>query len=782
MGQHMEIMDALVKASAPLDEVNELIGVELRELKLKLEQHRPERVIELARLACLPWNVAGMTKPDTEGGPAKAELLALIALTSDGANSDGSAADEVPNSLYLEAHEWAESVEKLIALLQAREFVAMKEKPADDLDRIAFSARSKEVWIRSSSYPDMVKTTHDALFEREAIPAALSGLLGFDASDAYRVLTRLHDLQVKAMNDRLEASFDAMFGAYESGETPPTSEIADEARIAINIGWQPTANLVAISSADVAVSLEVEIDVVEAVLNWFSLDLGEQDTQVVLEGFLRGDNPLRTNPVVRTERGQFMLVHDALVLPAIRENLEQALKTSQEWEQYQKWRGDLLEDLGKTAFERVLPGATTHSAFDYFVPANAHEALASPSKYTKKVEGDLLFILDDVAIIVEAKAAAITPAARAGETRMLRRSLTDIITKASVQAARLQQRIDADRGVRFHDGGWLDLEHIREIHTVALSLDDLSGVATATSDLVHAGLLDANHIPWVVSVHDLQIIVDVVDRPAEFLLYLRRRRDPEVSLAFVAPDELDLFLYFYEAGLYVAPDPQLMTEQLPFISAPSPGDLRRRAKQRRALITSRTDPLDAWYYAKLDPELPRVKKPVLTGSPMIPLVEELQEHGSYGWLSLGATLLSGSTKAQADFSRIPKNLLAHPRADGGEKTQAVPIGNSLSDAWLLIWMTRPAHRDVEEVIQVGREYLRAKKYQLKVRRGAVFLYDEATKELINVTYDGTLPTPDPMMDRAIARLVPIDKMPSPIPPKAKRASASPTKRKKRKRR
>lgn len=782
VSRQMEIVGELSMNDAPVDEADRLIRLELAELKTKLMQHRPERVIELARLACLPWNVAGMTKPDTEGGPAKAEILALVALTTRGAESDGSAADEIPNSLYQAAHEWAESVEKLMLLLQARDFAAMSSEPVDDLGRIAFSARSKEVWVRSTSYPDMVKTTHDALFEHGAMPAALSTILGFDASDAYRVLTGLHELQVGAMNDRLEKSFDAMFAAYESGKTSANLGLVKEARITFNNGWQPTADLVAMSSTAIAASLEVEIELVEAVLNQFSVDLSEQDTLAVLERFLMGDNPFRTNPVVRTERGQFMLVHDALVLPAIRENLEQKLKTSGQWEQYQKWRGELLEDLGRTALERLLPGARAYSAFDYFVPATESEEQGSPSKYTKKVEGDLLFIVDDVAIIVEAKAVAITPAARAGETRKLRRSLTDIITKASVQAARLQQRIEEDRGVRLRESGWLDLDHIREIHTVALSLDDLSGVATATSDLVQAGLLDANHIPWVVSIHDLQVIADVVDRPAEFLLYLRRRRDPEVSLAYAASDELDLFLYFYEAGLYVAPDPKRMAEDLPYMDIPRTGDLRRRAKQRRAFITSRTDPLDAWHFSRLDPTLPRVNKPVLTGCPMIPLAEDLQDRGVYGWLSVGATLLSGSTKAQADFSRIPKNLLAHPRGDGRERTQAVPIGNSLSDAWLLVWMTRPRGRDIEDVIQGGREYLGAKKYQLKINRGALFLYDEVTKKLVNVTYDGTLPTPDPLMDRAIVGLVPVEKMPSPPPPKAKRASKGTAKKKKRKRR
>lgn len=778
----MLIMQAVSTTDDPLDEVDRRIKMVLTELEARLNNHRPERVIELARLACLPWNVAGKTRPDTDGGPTKAELLALIALTSGGTDSDGSTNDEMPNLLYHEAYEWAESVEKLIDLVQVREFLAMQEKPADDLDRIAFSVRSKEVWMRSTSYPDMVKTTHEALFGHEAISAGLSALLGFDASVAYQVLTRLHELQVNAMNDRLEASFDAMASAYELGETSRDSEIAKQTRIAFNAAWQPTADLVAISSAAIAASLEAEMGVVEAVLNRFTVELNEHDSLAILDGFVGGDNPFRTNPVVRTERGQFMLVHDALVLPAIRENLEQALRTSRVWEQYQKWRGDLLEDLGRIALERVLPGATTYSAFDYFVPANDRETLATPSGYTKKVEGDLLFILDDVAIIVEAKAAAITPAARAGETRKLRRNLTDIITKASIQAARLQKRIEDDRGVRLHAGGWLDLGHIREIHTVALSLDDLSGVSTATSDLVQAGLLDAGHIPWVVSIHDLQVIVDIIDRPADFLLYLRRRRDPEVSLAYAAADELDLFLYFYESGLYVAPDPKRMAAELPYISAPSPGDLRRRSKQGRAIIAARTDSLDAWHSAKLDPSLPRVCKPALTGSPMISLAEELQERGYQGWLSLGATLLSGSTKAQADFSRIPKNLLAHPRDDGRERSQAVPIGTSLSDAWLLIWMTRPAVRNIDEIAQSAREYLRAKKYQMKIIRGAVFIYDEATKQLIDVAYDGTLPTPDPEMDRVILQLFPVDKMPGPLPPKAKRSSTATAKRKRRKKR
>lgn len=780
--RHLRLVAELASEESPLDVLDARIDAELAELRDELAPHRPERVVELARLACLPWTVGGQIKPDTEGGPTKAELLALLALGMCAGQDDGSPAEEEPNSLYQAAHQWATSAGTLIELAQVRELVAIRKRPAEDLDFIAYSARSKEVWIRATSYPDMVKATYDRLFGQPDVRTALTTHFGFDAEDAYDVLSRLHELQVQAANERWEAGFGAIAAAYETSMTTganPDTATRDNVRAAHNRGWQPSADLVAITVGELAASLGRDPAQVEEVLRRFTVDIEQATARDIVNAFISGDNPLRTNPVVRTERGAFLLVHDALVLPAIRENLEQELKTLSEWEQYQKARGTLLEELGRSALEKLLPGATTHASFDYFVPASEHEAESDPTSYTKRVEGDILLVVDDVAVIVEAKAVAISPESRAGQTRRLRRDLTGIVTKASEQAARLQQRIEQDGGVRLRDVGWLDLAHIREIHTIALSLEDLSGVATATSDLVLAGLLDAGHIPWVVSIHDLQVIAQIVDRPAEFLLYLRRRRDPEVSLAFAAPDELDLFLYFYEAGLYVAPDPAVMAAELPYVASPRPSDIRRRKQQGRALITSRTDALDAWHHAELDPELPRVAKPALTGSPATSLVDDLQARGTYGWLSIGATLLSASTKAQADFMRIPQRLLASPDPGGRERCQAVPIGARLSDAWLLVWMTKPPHATLDDIVKLATAYARAKKYQLKFTRGAVFIFDEETRELVEVIYDGTRPTPDPDMDRAIVGLFPPDKMSSVPPPNRRNSSRSKNKKRKR---
>lgn len=120
------------------------------------------------------------------------------------------------------------------------------------------------------------------------------------------------------------------------------------------------------------------------------------------------------------------------------------------------------------------------------------------------------------------------------------------MTRAAEQAGRLKERMEKDRGFRLRDGTWVNTENVREIHTMAVSLEDLSGVSTATADMLRAGLLDAESIPWTVSLNDLRLIVELVDPSAVavFLLYLRRRRHPEATVVFAAVDELDFFLNF----------------------------------------------------------------------------------------------------------------------------------------------------------------------------------------------------------------------------------------------
>ena len=206
-------------------------------------------------------------------------------------------------------------------------------------------------------------------------------------------------------------------------------------------------------------------------------------------------------------------------------------------------------------------------------------------------------------------------------------------------------------------------------------------VTTATVELVRAGLIDPANIPWTVSLHDLELITELVDRPAEFLLYLRRRRDPLTTHVYMAPDELDLFLLYFEGNLWAEPDPDEVYKTFPFTGPSTSAARRRFREQGRAYITSRTDQLDEWHYSKSRTGGPTAPKPHMFHSPAGQLIDELMERGVFGALSLGATLLSGSTAFQEQIADMEPVVVkgAWGQAPPGRGDPAAPV--SLGRGW-----------------------------------------------------------------------------------------------------
>ena len=614
--------------------------------------------------------------------------------------------------------------------------------------------RGSQVMVRNTSYPDMAERTVTDLLDGEAVVRAelVSGL-GFDAHDAIQVLTAVHKIQQDQVNDRGEDFAAALNDLRDTAETATDregqgpEEPSDELKAQLSARWlevvgkffEPDLEASTVPVAKIVAETGLEERRVRAIVQRFTVDITGQTPADVVDAFTAGDNPLRPRPFIATGGDRVLLPHHTLSVDAVKENLEEYLKGTEVWETYQNHRGDLLEARVRGALERVLPaGAEFRNAFHYFVPAtDAEDAAADPAKYTKKVEGDHLVVVDDVAIIVEDKAGAVSSIAKGGKTNRLRTDLTSIITKAADQARRLGDLIERDGGIRTEDG-WVDLTQIREVHTIAVSLDDLMSVATATVELVRAGLIGPANIPWTVSLHDLELITELVDRPAEFLLYLRRRRDPVTTHVYMAPDELDLFLLFFEGNLWAEPDPDAVYKTFPFTGPPTSAARRRFRDQGRAYITSRTDQLDAWHYFKSRLGGPTVPKPRMFHSPAGQLIDEVMARGVFGALSLGATLLSGSTAFQEQIATQANVLLDNPHP-GRSRQVAVPVTQmtNAEDGWLLVWSTHPTgSTDLGTTIAEQERYLRLKKHQLGLPRGALFLFDQRSRELVHISYDG----------------------------------------------
>ena len=775
------LMGTFAAADDPATAVGTALETAVAELVTKLGRFDAIRLIEIARQRFLPMAREGEMPVTAEAGAAYLELLALVALSVQGTATTGAPMVEDQEMSHF-VFEVKGELDTILRLAQLRAFAAVD--PADKLALVSILIRGAEVWIRNPSYPEMVERTNLALLDgNPEVRADLNARLGFDATDTLAVLDACHRLQEVSLNDRIQTMGDAVSDAMEAAQEGRDDDgLAELARSSFTSMFAPDAEQATVAIDDIAADTGIAEERVRAVVERFRIDLQAATPTDVVDAFTTGRNPMRIRPLIVGDNGRVMLAHSALNVFAVRENLEEHLKTSPPvWAKYAKHRGDLLESRTRAALGRVLPGAHFRDAFEYYVPASdAEEKAADPAKYTKRVEGDHLVVLDDVAIIVEDKAVALSALSRGGKTTRIRTDLTGIITKAAQQAGRIRDGIERDAGLRIEGEGWVDLSHIREIHTIAVSLDDLSTVLTATAELVQAGLLAPDNIPWTVSLHDLELITDLVARPTEFLLYLRRRRDPDVTVMFRAPDELDLFLYFFEDGLWVEPDPAQVRAAFPFLPEPTAAELSRYRARQPSFLTSRTDQLDQWFHTKdragVSPG--PAPKPAMVPSPLAPLLDDLQSRNATGWLSIGASLLSLATPAQQKFARHADGLLNNPLPDGQGRSLTVPIAQSVAPAegWLFVWATLPKGHDPAGAEKSLRDYLRAKKHQLGLPRGVVLLYDEPTRDLLGAFYDGHNGPLDSTQTAILRSLRPASDLQRSIHPNAKRPSRDPKSR------
>lgn len=726
--------------------------------------YEPLGTLEAIRMMTLPFAQAGFHPPaETQNGLAVCEVL-TIALLGASAQLDGTTvARRVDQELCgIVSERLIPLADELLKLATVRDILIADK--FDEMTQVAGAVRDSGRWVRNTSYPEMKEETVKGLFGVAAVDKGVKSLIGFGVEDALSFLNACNLMQM----EKFDARCHRLVEDFDSIDLIPAEVSTDKASLGAFDGlaglFNPTGAQAAVPIADVAAKAGLSKEAGSKVAGFFaaSASLGEEVREV--RTYLDGSSPLRTRPLLVRD-GLVMLIHPALITDSVESSFEGALKGSAYWETYAAHRGKYLEARVADLFKTVLPGVVEYHDVEYFVPADDSETRDDPPSYTKVVEGDHLFVLDDVAFIVEDKAIPLSDRSRTGELSPLRRNLATAIKKGAEQAVRMKQRVIDDHGLRLRDGSWIDLADVREVHTVVTSLDDMPGIATATAKLVGAGLLSPEDIPWTVSLNDLDLIVQLVDRPAEFLLYVRRRTEPKATEMFMAVDELDLFLLFFQTGLYVEPDPEAVAREIPWIRGFQNGAARRFRRQGPGLVTSQTDALDTWYYSLHPPvgseAVDAAPKPHMASSPLNPLIDWLRDNDIFGWLSIGATLLEGSSDAQQRLAAYPDYLLSNPARNGQPRSIAVPWGLTKESGWLLVWMTRPGSKDSEWVLNQAHAYLVAKKEQLGYRRGASFVFDERSGSIIGASYDSgqTVVRPE-VLSELVALLRPLGDMDS----------------------
>ena len=738
-------------------------------------------VLDLMRQRVVVAKSMGYEDPKFAATPVAIEIVAAIALAR-GTRSPAipSAPDAAQKSLDVLLDSAAQAL-----VVGGFAFMAEAAASTDELSKLIAEYRGSLLQIRNKQY----EAFHDRL-NKELFDGApeLERALGFTFSEYLAVREAIDDGYMEDYGSAMDTwaavakDWSADRQAKQSNET---IELGQAAVMALHITPGARASFTA---QEIAARSGVAQVRVTLILDTFSASFIKADPVRAVLDILDGNNPFSTAALIKDSVGNYLQLALPIGTDCLRQVAEERLKGTPQFQPYNERRKEVSERLSIEYLESALGVPVVLADFHYFAPnkgVDVTELGSSALKITavgKDCEADALFIIGDVAICVEVKASSLTPLAKRGDPTYMRRDLNTTIGSATSQAHRLENLIEENGGVWLGDRSWFDLTAIREVRSIAICVDDLGPLGTALDALVRGGIITDTKFPWIVTLSDLSTISEVVDRPAEFLLYLRRRTEPSTSRRFSAIDELDMFMFFLKGGLYLQPDPDAMFARYPDSSPPTDSERRQYAAQADTVrIDVHTDSLDAWMQTRQ--HIGHSPKPTFDSDPgVLAIVDFLADGQKPGWFRFGADLLNLASEPQHNVVAGMKRIAAQTRRDKQHHSFAM----GFAGAWgypILFGYTREKSRPIEDALEDLDLYMVAKKHQTRADRALGLLSDDYG-QIRAVRYANNLFEPDADIDELVKemRLIPAERMGRAIPPSARRTTkrlASSKKNKKR---
>lgn len=736
-------------------------------------------IIELIRLRELPIAPVAALVHEHDGNGAAIDLIALVCLSRTSRMPSGK-----DRQLTEPHHAISDLHDRATRLLRLETFAhtAAAAVAGEPLGRLAAEYQSYLVGVRKLQY-DSVQDSHDAaLFDRPEIDGLLQSCLGFTYAEFKAVRSAIQERYSRVLTGLRDATGDLVMRC-EAENRDPTPEEIEGFRDGMSAFMFLPGERASFTVGDIAGELPLDSGRVRAVLDAFSIefDSSKSATQVVAD-FLRGVNPLLRTCLAKDASGNYTMTGGQIGTDSFRMVAESALKVdSKAWRRYDRTRSEVTESAALAAVGRALDSPVTRSNLKYYAPKEGASILdlgsacTSPKAAGDQTECDGLFVIEDVAICVEVKGRTIAEPARRGDRSRLTNEIKAIFGEGARQARRLEGLITDNRGLWLADGSWFDLSSVREVRTIVVGLDFFGPLAVALGDLQSSGMLGAGHLPWIASLHDVDVISNVIDRPAEFLLYLRRRTDSGVAKHYRGADELDLFMLFLDGGLYVEEDPDEVRRIHPTAGPVRVRDRKQHLRDARpTVVGTHTDPLDAWMYWMywIEGTSPyEIEKPEFNTHPAArDIVDFLAEGRKPGWFRFGADLLGLAGTAQKKLGDFLRQLVDQSNSDDKWHSMVQGYAGLWGYPMLFAGTASPSHTHDEAVTKL-HSYMAAKKHQMKADRSLGLLLNNQ-QEIVYVIYLNGIPVDDPELD-ALGETIglrPAGEPSRPVPPSARRVT------------
>lgn len=579
--------------------------------------------------------------------------------------------------------------------------------------QIAARHSAARQWIRETTYSPVLMDINHELFSARRIDDLLKKTRSYSFGEVESVFVWL----ARFMNDRFYNARTQLLELYNRRSQLTEGE-TEQARQALAQMLAPSFEGVTISAGEVARDTGQHESTVQKILEDFSIDLAEIPQHQVESMLVEGSNPLFEFPLVRERENRFLIPDEALLAPAVKRNLETTLLTANASQNaYSNHRGRFLETRLSEILTTFLPQAELLENINFRTSDNG------------RGEADVVLLFGSVAIIFEAKAGTIFKLGETVTVSKFRKRLHQNIARASKQVEKMRHVIEDSKCIPLERGQPIDLSEIREVHTVIVTLDDLLDLSAQPLDLVDAKILEKeDQLPWVVSLGDLQLILDLIGEPSELLAYLRRRRDPVIARKYWSTDELDLFQVFRKTGLWAEDETDADIPEL---------------------VMSMTSDVDAWFYGDAE------SQPVMKETPLLRYVRQSRMKKLPHWFEFGAAVLSIDENTQETILGNINKLVDKTRADfkPHHLTLFFEDRPPTQPGCLMVFRSKGSIELTEDKVKFAR-YLKAKKTQCQARSVFACVIGR-NGDLIDLIYESGEYSVSDFSTEEWARLIPL---------------------------
>lgn len=682
-----------------------------------------------------------------------------------------------PHEVISELHERCTRLARIASYRQLTE----GKLSVEPLARLASEYQGAALNIRNLQY-DHIRDDHDRrLFETAQVRELMQTHLGYSHGDVLAARAAMNEISANRTTRLRDETGDLLMSNQHLHPKDVPAEVMNQFMAGMIPFMFLPADRAVITPADVSSESGLNIDIARKVMHSFAQQFDDSVSPVDrVFKLLMGDNAFLTRPLVSDGVDNFVLTSNEIGSDVLRRIFEKALPVnSRDVRRYdQKARQPVSEQLAKTYLEAIVGTAARGFGYHYRWPKSgvAVAELDSTSQAVQElsddVEGDVLFTVDDVAIIAEVKGKSIAGQARRGDVRRLTADLKATIGDGARQGTRVRELIETNGGFWESPTSWVDLSLIREVRTVVVVLDDIGPLGTNLADLQQSGIVPADRPPIVLSLHDLAVIAEIGERPAEFLLYLRRRTDSPVMTHYRALDELDLYMLFLASDLYVEDDPDEIKATHP-TTPPVRNNERRRHKKSfvGTMVGDNCVELSLWMNREKLPDGERPRKPTMSAAPeMLELIDRLRARGNPGWIRCGADLLALSGKGQLKILSAIRSSARASRRDSSYHDAMTAYAGLWGYATVFM-ASHPTSLSLTQARNRLFRYAKAKQYQLQADRAYGWIFDEQGS-LEDSFYISTVSTNDLELDTLVGELhlQPIAQRPLVIPPSARRTT------------